>query len=140
MMKKLIFGTPVSGLMPSIGLFLFRIAFGLFMLFGHGWGKMMTFSEKAGAFPDPLGMGNELSMAAAIFAEVACAALVVLGLATRIAVLPLIFTMIVAAFIVHGGNPFSSQEPALVYLAAFALLFFTGAGSLSLDRVLGKKG
>ncbi len=137
-MKKYIFGTPVKALVPSTGLLLFRVAFGGFMLLGHGWSKLTAFSENAGGFPDPLGIGNEVSMAAAIFSEVVCAALVVLGLATRIAVLPLVFTMVVAAGVVHGGDPFASRELALIYLTAFALLFFTGAGRLSMDQLFNK--
>ncbi len=143
-MKKWIFGTPVKGFTASVGLLLYRLIFGCFMLFGHGWGKVMSFGEKASTFPDPLNLGNGVSMAAAVFCEVICAALVVLGLATRIAVIPLVFTMAVAAFLIHGGDAFfmaggAAKEPALVYLTAFGLLFFTGAGNFSLDAILGKK-
>ena len=104
-MKRWLVGAPVKDFIPSVGLLLFRIVFGGFMLVGHGWGKLMSFSEKAATFPDPLGIGNQLSMGSAIFCEVICAALVVLGLATRFAVLPLVFTMVIAAFAVHGGDP-----------------------------------
>ncbi len=143
-MKKWIFGTPVSAFIPSVGLLLFRVFYGGFMLFGHGWAKLTSFSEKAATFPDPLGIGNEASMVSVIFCEVVCSALVMLGLATRIAVLPLVFTMAVAAVIIHGGDPLfmgggAAREPALIYLTAFALLFFTGAGSLSLDAIFGKR-
>lgn len=143
-MKKWILGTPVSSFIPSIGLLIYRVVFGGFMLFGHGWGKLMSFSEKAATFPDPLGIGNELSMASAVFCEVICSALVVLGLATRVAVLPLVFTMVIAAFVVHGGDPFfmaggASKEPALIYLFAFALLFFTGPGCFSADTLIGQR-
>lgn len=143
-MKRWIIGTPVSALIPSVGLLLLRLVFGGFMLIGHGWGKLMSFGETAAKFPDPLGIGNELSMGSAVFAEVVCAALVMLGLATRVAVLPLVFTMVVAAFVVHGGDPLfmgdgAAKEPALIYLTAFALLFFTGPGCFSIDTLLGQK-
>lgn len=143
-MKKWLPGTPVISFIPSVGLLLYRVVFGGFMLFGHGWGKFMSFSEKAATFPDPLGIGNELSMASAVFCEVVCSALVVLGLATRVAVLPLVFTMVVAAFVMHGEDPFfmaggASKEPALIYLCAFALLFFTGPGCFSADTLIGQR-
>lgn len=139
-MKRWLIGAPVTDFIPSLGLLLFRIVFGGFMLVGHGWGKLMSFSEKAASFPDPLGIGPELSMVSAIFCEVVCSALVVLGLATRFAILPLVFTMVVAAFVVHGGDPLfmgngAAKEPALIYLIAFALLFFTGPGCFSVDTV-----
>ena len=53
-------------------------------------------------------------------------------------VLPASSREIVAAFVVHGGDPFATKEPALVYLSAFALLYFTGPGSLSIDALLNK--
>lgn len=144
-MKKILFAIPVDTLIPSIGLLLFRLIFGGFMLAGHGWGKLMAFGEKAATFPDPLGIGSQLSMGSAIFCEVFCAALVMLGLVTRIAVLPLVFTMLVAAFVVHGGDPLfmsgagGAKEPALIYLTAYALLFFTGPGRFSMDCCLAHK-
>lgn len=138
-MKGWLIGTPVKDFIPSIGLLLFRIAFGSFMLLGHGWGKLTSFSETAAKFPDPLGIGSEWSMGSAIFCEVACSALVIVGLATRIAVLPLVFTMAVAVFMVHGGDPFATKELALVYLSAFALLYFTGPGCFSVDTMLLQK-
>jgi putative oxidoreductase len=140
-MKKLLFGTPVTQPIASMGLLLFRLAFGGFMLIGHGWPKLAAFSSKADSFPDPLGIGPELSMAGAVFCEAACSALVLLGLATRAAVLPLMFTMAVAAFAIHGGGPLflpaeGAKEPALLYLFAFALLLFTGPGRYSVDRAI----
>ena len=143
--KSWVFGTSVNAFIPSIGLLLFRIVFGGFMLVGHGWSKLMSFGDAAEKFPDPLGIGSQLSMGSAIFCEVVCAALVVLGLATRVAVIPLVFTMAVAALMVHGGDPLfmgdgAAKEPALIYLTAFGLLYFTGAGSFSLDSFCGRRG
>lgn len=142
-MKKWIFGTPVNGILPSIGLLLNRLVFGGFMLYGHGWSKLMSFSEQASNFPDPLGIGNTASMAAAIFGEVVCSALVVLGVATRVSALPLVLTMGVAAFVVHADAALfmgdgAAKEPALLYLAAGALLFFTGAGRFSIDGIISR--
>ena len=139
-MKRWLIGAPVRDFIPSLGLLLFRIAFGGFMLVGHGWGKLMSFGEAAANFPDPLGIGSGPSLTGAIVSEVVCSALVILGLGTRLFVLPLVFTMVIAAFVVHGGDPLfmgggASKEPALIYMFAFALLFFTGPGSFSVDHV-----
>jgi putative oxidoreductase len=142
-MKRWLIGTPVTDLIPSVGLLLFRIVFGGFMLIGHGWGKLMSYGEMSASFPDPLGIGSGPSLIGAIIGEVVCSALVILGLATRVAVLPLVFTMVVAAFVVHGGDPLfmgggAAKEPALIYLFAFALLYFTGPGSISVDTLFNK--
>lgn len=143
-MKKWLFGTPVNEFIPSIGLLVHRLVFAGFLLVGHGWSKLTSFSETAAKFPDPLHIGHQLSMASTIFCEVFCSALVVLGLATRLSVLPVVFMMSVAALLIHADAPFfmgggAAKEPALLYLAGFAVLFFTGAGRFSLDGLLGKK-
>lgn len=71
------------------------------------------------------------------------------GLATRLAALPLVVTMLVASFMVHG-KAFSAQNGGMEYPLTLAVvvlgLALTGAGALSLDRVVpslalaGKKG
>lgn len=92
-----------------------------------------------------MGLGSTFALAGAVVSEVVFAALITVGLATRWAALPLIFTMVVAAFIVHGADPFfinkegGSKEPALMYLFAYLTLLFTGAGRFSLDAIFGQK-
>ena len=122
--------------MSSAGLLLLRAAFGAMMAAGHGWGKLAGFGTGSATFPDPLGIGHAASMAGAVGAEFFCAVLVVLGLGTRLAVLPLVFTMAIAAFVINGGQPWGEIEFPLLYLVPFATLALTGAGSLSLDALL----
>ena len=125
--------------LTSIGLLLLRVSIGLFMLLGHGWSKLMGFSEMADKFPDPIGMGSQLSLIAAIGAEFGCSLLLVLGLGTRIAAIPLAFTMIVALFIFHSADPWPTKELAAVYLAVYATLVLTGGGRFSVDHLIGRR-
>ena len=109
------------------------------MLFAHGLPKLLNFSEKAMNFPDPLGVGAQLSLSMAIFAEVFCAAAIMVGLWTRFAAVPLAITMCVAAFIVHADDPFRKQEFALLYLVPLITLIFTDGGRYALDKIQLKK-
>ncbi len=121
----------------DIGLLILRWATGGLMIYGHGWGKLMTLMEgQGGSFPDPLGVGSEISLALTVFAEFLCSALLVVGFATRFAAFNLLFTMLVAAFVVHAGDPFGDKEMALVYAIPFASLLFAGAGRVSLDELV----
>lgn len=117
----------------SAGLLVLRLAVGGFMLV-HGLQKLTAFSSMSGVFPDPIGVGSQLSLILAIGAEVGCSVLVMLGLGTRLAVLPLAFTMAVALFVVHGADAWQVKELAAFYLAAYGVLFLTGPGAYSLDR------
>ena len=118
------------------GLAVLRIGLGLAMIFGHGLPKLTGFSERAGTFSDPLGLGSPLSLALIVFAEIFCAALVVLGVVTRLASIPLIFGMSVVVFIVQDGAILGKGELAAVYALGFTALLIGGGGNLSLGRMV----
>ena len=119
----------------SFALLILRVAFSAAML-THGYGKFMKVINGEWKFGDPLGIGVEASLILAAFAEFICSILIILGLTTRFALVPLIITMLVAWQIAHGDDPFSSQEKSVLFLSAYIALFITGAGNFSLDRKL----
>jgi putative oxidoreductase len=122
----------------SFGLLFLRVIAGAFM-FTHGDGKLVRlFGEGPIKFSDPLGIGAVPSLALAVFAEVVCSVLVILGLATRLSVIPVIITMLVAAFIVHGSDPFGSRELPLLYASVFFFIAISGAGKFSFDNLIYK--
>ena len=124
----------------DIGLLILRLGIGGFILTTHGWGKLVGFNELAARFPDPIGLGPTASLALAVFAEALCGLLLVLGLGTRFAAVPLLVTMLVAAFVVHAGDPWAKKELALLYAIPFLTLIFTGGGRFALERVIRVKG
>jgi putative oxidoreductase len=137
--------TKLQETLASIGLLLLRVGFGGYMM-THGWGKMqMVLSGQFDQFGDPIGIGVAPSLVLAALAEFVCALFVLIGLFTRLSAIPVAFTMLVAAFIVHGGDPWTmggeggSKEPALLFLTAFLTLVFTGPGKFSLDTFIAPK-
>ncbi len=134
-MKKLLFSNRPFA--TDLGLLLLRIAVGGFMAVSHGWGKFQKLISGDFSFADPLGIGEEASFILTVFAELFCGILVVAGLFTRAALIPLIITMIVAVFIVHADDPFGKQEFGLLFLIPYMTLFLTGPGKYSLDKKLG---
>lgn len=135
-MKK-IFSTKYSDRSISFSLLLLRLAVGGLMI-PHGFKKLMNFGAKSAGFTDPFHIGGPASMSLVIFAEFFCAGLLVLGLMTRLATIPLIIAMSVAVFIAHDGQLFGDGEKAALYLAAYLILLFTGPGKISMDRLIGK--
>jgi putative oxidoreductase len=120
----------------DFALLLLRLGLGLSMLLLHGWDKLVNFSSKSGGFPDPLGIGSSLSLGLAVFAEVFCAALLIVGFLTRFAALNLVVTMGVAFFMVHKGalSGAGSGEMALLYMIGFLALLFAGSGKFAFER------
>jgi len=123
-------------------LLLLRVWHGGALLLLHGWLKATHFSATAQAFIDPFGIGKPASVALAIVGEVVCAALLILGLFTRVAALGSAITMAVAFWFAHGAKltgP-TSGEMAFLNLGVFLALFIAGGGRFSLDAQMGAKG
>lgn len=135
-MKKL-FSTKYSDRSISLSLLLLRLAVGGLMI-PHGYKKLMNFANKSSGFTDPFGIGGPASMSLVIFAEFFCAGLIVLGLLTRLASIPLIIAMSVALFISHNGQVFGEGEKAALFLAGYLILLFAGPGKISADKLIGK--
>lgn len=117
----------------NLGLLLLRVAAGGMMLVKHGIPKIERFGQDPIRFSDPLGVGVLASLSLAVFAEVVCSSAVILGLLTRLAAVPLVATMLVAAFIVHADDPWNKKEFALMFALPFLTLVFTGPGAWSVD-------
>ena len=118
----------------DISLLLLRLAFGGLMVINHGWGKLEKLLAAGPIkFGDPLGVGAEVSLSLAVFSEVVCSILLMVGLFTRWASVPALITMLVAAFIVHGGDPIRDKESALLFGTAYLVILLMGPGRYSLD-------
>jgi putative oxidoreductase len=106
----------------------------------HGIPKlMMLLSGTQVQFPSVLGMSAEFSLGFAVFAEVIGSIFLLLGFATRIAVVPLIITMLAAALLIHASDPFNVKETALLYLLVYVVLYYAGSGKYSLDYFIRRK-
>ena len=134
-MKKLL-TTDTKSPNQDLALLLGRIAIASLMLV-HGLPKMqLLFSGGNIQFPSVFGMGPVTTLALAVFAEVFCSILILVGFATRLAVLPLIITMLVAVLSIHAADVFAKKELAILYLVVYSVLLFAGSGKYSLDDVL----
>lgn len=110
------------------------------LMLTHGLPKLgMLFAGNGGQFPAVLGMSGELSLTLTVFAEVICSLFILFGLGTRLAVIPLIITMLVAVLYIHAADPFAKQEPGIQFLILYVILFITGSGRYSIDYLLQRK-
>ncbi len=126
--------------LTNFGLLIFRVSVGALMLFGHGLNKFMRLlSGEEIRFPDPLGLGITISFTWTALAEFIGSIIIILGIFTRLGSLSLLVTMFVAAVIFHASDPFGDKELAFLYLVSYMLLFLTGPGKYSLQRLVENK-
>lgn len=139
MLKEVIFGGKgASDKLGDLGLLVLRVFTGLAMAFGHGLGKVqnperMLNSTANMGIPLP-----QISGWLAIIAEFLGGILLALGILTRPAAFMVACTMVVAAFVAHGSDPFSKKELALFYLVSMIVFMCTGGGRFSLDALVRK--
>jgi putative oxidoreductase len=105
-----------------------------------GWGKLHNL-DRVTRFFDSLGIPAPGANAALVGSiELVCGALLVIGLATRLAALPLIPTMVVALITARRGDIsslgdlFATQE--FLFIVILGWLVIGGAGAVSADRAL----
>ncbi|BFP41205.1 hypothetical protein FGF1_20500 [Flavobacteriaceae bacterium GF1] len=131
--------TTHSNARSGLGLLFLRF-FGAFALIRtHGWPKLMDLEGTMAHIPDPTGLGPTFSAYYAIFANVFCALLVMLGLFTRWASFAVISITLSGLFIVHAADPAKVQDTPLIYSIVFIALIILGSGKYSLDAIIEKK-
>src|SRR6266404_6454152 len=130
-------GSALRWLSPTIA----RLTVGL-VFFQSGWGKLHDLEKITGYFAE-LGIPHPAFQAElASTAEFVCGGLLLLGLGTRFAVVPLIVTMCVAIRTAQWENVdgIGSLVGLLEfsYIALLVWLGTDGPGPLSLDRLIGR--
>jgi putative oxidoreductase len=134
-----IFNTNYNHRSLDIVLFILRVGIALLML-SHGISKLNTLLAGGEIqFPDPMGVGAVASLSLAVFAEVFCSVLVLIGLATRLAVIPLIVTMLVAVLVIHANDGLEKMEMGIHYLLTYIVLLFAGSGRISFDFLISRR-
>ncbi len=122
----------------DLAMLLLRISFGMILLVKHGFMKVMDFTNLQHTFYNFMGFGPKFSLILALFAEIFCSLLVVLGLFTRWACIPIIFTMLVVIYGADASKDFMESEVAIFYFTAFLTLLFCGPGRISVDGMISK--
>lgn len=135
-MKKLL-STKYSGSAFNVAMLLLRVSLGVMMV-PNGYNKMVNFGKYKNDFLNFMGMGTTVSLGLVVFAELFCAGLLILGLFSRLAAIPLIITMLVAAIEAHNADIFGEGQHAALFAVGFLVIVLVGPGKISVDGVLGK--
>ncbi len=134
MFKKVFFPTLPSAWFTSTLLLLARLFIGILFL-SHGMQKWLMYASISQDFPDPLHIGSAFSLILTIITEVVCSFFFIFGFMYRLVLLPMIFAMGMAFFVVHDGS-LDGGELSLIYMMTFVFMYFVGPGNFSMDAWL----
>jgi len=129
--------TKYSNTAFSVATLLLRLGLGSLMI-PHGYDKLQHFTERSQTFTNPFHLGRTISLVLVIFAEFFCSCLIIPGLFTKLACIPLIIITCVIVFYSNHGAVFGKGELGAVYLIGYLALIFLGPGNVSVDRLVGK--
>jgi putative oxidoreductase len=132
----------LEGLAKWLPALLLRVTIGLIFA-STGWGKVHNIDKVTAFFTELKIPMPHLNAIVVGWSELVCGSLLVLGLATRFAVIPLIVSMIVALLTairpdIHGFLDLVAKEE-FVYLMVLVAIGILGPGKASIDRFIAQK-
>jgi putative oxidoreductase len=138
-----------SAIQLDFGILIIRIIIGILMAF-YGYEKLVHFQEMAASDfwannVSFLGQKGAFPLALTVFAEFFCSLLLIIGLFTRLSLLPLLFCMAYIFLVIFPFSIISSGDNGMeinttfFYFIIYLGLYFTGPGKYSLDYMLLKK-
>lgn len=116
----------------NIAMLVLRLGGGALAM-SHGYSKLVHFAEMKSKFMNFMGIGSTASLILVIFSEFFCSIFLIIGLFSRLVVIPLIISMSVALFKAHNSDVFGDGERAALYLSVFLALLLCGPGKVSVD-------
>jgi putative oxidoreductase len=132
-------GIDIHSMQANFGILLLRVFAGLSLAFQHGVKKFPP-SDKFFEIVNGLGFPISHFFAwASASTEFFGGLLLALGLMTRPAATFIIINLSVAAFIVHGGQPFGRKELALLFGFIAMAFLLIGSGRFGVDAFLRRK-
>lgn len=113
-----------------------RISGSLLLLAVHGLPKLLNMQAELTLIEDPLGLGATVTLSLAIFAEVLCPLLIILGPFTRLATLPILAVLLVSLVLVHTEWSLGEGQFAWLLAILFTTLLIGGPGRFAFGKRL----
>ena len=112
----------------------FRVLLALELFRVHGMKKSKLVNGQKVHEPNPFHLPEKLNGLVATFADTVVPCLVILGIGTRIAVLPTLGVTATGYFVVHRKDSVEVRDVPYMYTLCFLFLMIVGAGIFSADH------
>ncbi len=120
----------------NIALLVFRVLLAIELFRVHGMKKFRVENGQKEHVPNPLHLPEKLNGLVATFSDTVVPFFIIMGLGTRLAVLPTIGVTAVGYFVVHRKDSLEVRDVPYMYTLSLLLLLALGAGTYSLDYYL----
>jgi len=124
-----------QSLATDVASLLIRLLFGGMFIY-YGWLKIEGYDLYMPHFKNYIGIGSRLSYNLVIVAEFFGGFLILIGLLTRLAILPIAFSMVIVIFVAHANDNFHIKNLPIVYLVLCPVIFLLGSGRYSVDALM----
>lgn len=114
----------------------FRILLALELFRVHGLKKFRVENGQKEHVPNPLHLPEKLNGLVATFSDTVVPFLIMLGVGTRLVVLPTIGVTAIGYFVVHRKDSLEVRDVPYMYTLSLLFVLALGAGTFSLDHYL----
>ena len=133
---KQILNSDLGNAFNNAALLVFRILLAIELFRVHGMKKFRVENGQKEHVPNPLHLPEKLNGLMATFSDTVIPFFIILGLGTRLAVLPTIGVTAIGYFVVHRNDSLEVRDVPYMYTISLLLLLALGAGTYSLDYYL----
>ncbi|KUJ60818.1 DoxX family protein [Flavobacteriaceae bacterium CRH] len=133
---KLLLYSDVGCDINNIALLVFRILVAVELFRVHGMKKFRVENGEREHVPNPLHLPEKLNGLVATFSDTVVPFFLILGLGTRLFLLPTIGMTAVGYFVVHRKDSLEVRDIPYMYTITLLFLWALGAGTYSLDHYI----
>lgn len=123
----------------QVALLIFRVLLSVEMIYAHGLKKIGIGVEVAEVVPNPMNFPESINNLFAISANIFFPILIIFGIFTRLAVLPILAVTLTGYFVLHFNDAPLVKDAPFIYSLSYLLILILGAGKYSVDYYLFKK-
>lgn len=120
----------------NAALLTFRILLSIELFRVHGLKKFRLENGEKEHVPNPLHLPEKLNGMMATLSDTVAPFLVMLGIGTRLVVLPIIGVTAIGYFVVHRKDKLEVRDVPYMYTLSYLLILALGAGTYSADHYL----
>ena len=133
---KHILYSDVGSNINNVALLVYRILFAIELFRVHGMKKFRIENGQREHVPNPLHLPEKLNGAVATFSDTVVPFLLIIGICSRLIVLPTLGVTAIGYFVVHRKDKLEVRDMPYMYTLSLLLLLVIGAGKYSADFYL----